>query len=198
MGSLQDALAKAGLVDERRRKPSTTETRREAAGGADHRTGAAVRNKPARSHAKHAKKPVDSASDLARAYAARARAERAEIERSKAVRVAEQEARRQRNLVLENLVAGQALNDPEAELPRYFEHLGRVRRVLCTPEQRAAINAGSLGVVGLRGRYLIVDGGILEAWRQIAPDLVPDLTGAEPAAGEAGDEYPAVPDDLVW
>jgi uncharacterized protein YaiL (DUF2058 family) len=69
--------------------------------------------------------------------------------------------------------------------------------VLCTPEQRTAINRGELGIVGLRGRYLIVERDVAERYRAVADDLVPDLTGREPEAEDAGD-WPEVPDDLTW
>jgi uncharacterized protein YaiL (DUF2058 family) len=135
-------------------------------------------------------------SDLERAYAARKRAEKAEKEREKQARVADQEERRKRNLQLDGIVEGKALNVEGAELPRYFEHIGRIRRVLCTPEQREQINNGELGVVSLRGRYIIVAPEVLAAYRDLAPDLVPDLTGSEPEAPD--DDYPPVPDDLTW
>ena len=142
-------------------------------------------------------RPPIARSDLERAYAARIRAEKAEKEREKQARVADQEARRKRNLELDRLVEGKALNVADAELPRYFEHIGRIRRVLCTPEQREKINGGELGVVSLRGGYLIVEPEVLEAYKAIAPDLVPDLAGKEPDAPE-DDDYPPVPDDVTW
>lgn len=197
MGSLQDALRQSGLVDEqreqRRRKP------RPAGGGKSPGKGSGKAGKTngrgpqARSRGGKPKTGADD--DLARAYAARRRAEKAEQEREKQARLADQEARRKRNLQLDGIVADRILNRDEAEIPRYFEHLGRIRRVLCTPEQRRAINAGELGIVSLRGHYLIVDPDTLGQFRDIAPDLVPDLTGAEPE--DTGD-YPPVPDELTW
>ncbi|MFN2333909.1 MAG: DUF2058 family protein [Wenzhouxiangellaceae bacterium] len=140
--------------------------------------------------------------DLERAYAARRKAEQAEKERVKQARVADQAARRERNLKLDQIMAGNVLNVEVAEIPRYFEHLGRIRRVLCTSGQREAINSGKLGIVNLRGRYLIVEPSVLEQYRKIAADLVPDLSPAEPEGGagdqSGSDDYPPVPDDLTW
>lgn len=210
MGSLQDALLKSGLANEDQKplkggkqggkprgagnKPRGSGKRprdsgnKPRAGGRDgqsgRRTGSASSGHPARS-------------DLERAWAARRRAEKAEKEREKQARVADQEARRKRNLELDGIVAGRVLNIESADLPRYFEHIGRIRRVLCTPEQRDAINRGDLGVVALRGRYLIVEPDVLERYRALAPDLVPDLSGREPEAEQDGD-WPEVPDDLTW
>ena len=189
MGSLQDALLKAGLADD---KPKPARKPPKSAAGAG-RPKASKRN--TRSGQKRA--PASSAeSDLARAYKAREQAEVAEKERAKKARVAAQEARRKRNLELDNLVRGQTLNRKEADCPRYFEHLGRIRRVLCTPEQRRQLNDGELGVVSLRGSYLLVSLETLAAFRALAPDLVPDLSPKEPE--DDGSDYPPVPDDLVW
>lgn len=204
MGSLQDALLKTGLADERRKPagkkqgngrkkgngPQQKQGRSKARGGQQQR----AKNKSAENAGN---KPRTS--DLERAWIARRKAEKAEQERVKQARVADQEARRKRNLELDGIVEGRVLNDEQAELPRYFEHLGRIRRVMCTPDQREAVNAGDLGIVNLRGRYLIVEPDVLARYRELAPDLVPDLRGAEPEAPEdEHNDYPPVPDDLTW
>lgn len=203
MGSLQDALRQTGLVDEERERRAR-KTRSSGAGrggkapaGKSRKAGSGPGRRPGGKPGS-GKVPAGTQrtqSDLARAYAARQRAEKAERERVKQERLADQEARRKRNLQLDGIVAGQALNRDDAEIPRYFEHLGRIRRVLCTPEQRQAINAGELGIVSLRGRYLVVAPEIVAQYRELAPDLVPDLAGAEP---EDPGDYPPVPDDLAW
>ncbi|MGK7294343.1 MAG: DUF2058 family protein [Candidatus Wenzhouxiangella sp. M2_3B_020] len=204
MGSLQDALLETGLAKEdqkRRQNAKSTgagpeRKKRRHSGKKDRGAGKrADSGRPKRAGNRGA--AGSGPSDLERAWAARRKAEKAEKEREKQARVADQEARRKRNLELDGLVEGRVLNVDEADLPRYFEHLGRIRRVLCTPEQRAAINRGELGVVSLRGRYLIVAMDVLERYRALADDLVPDLSGAEPEAEDEGD-YPPVPDDLTW
>jgi len=198
MGSLQDALRQTGLARESEKKSAKSSGGRRGrsgnAGGKRTADGAAPGKRPA-AGGPDAKRRAKS--DLERAWEARRRAEKAEKERARQARVADQEARRRRNLELDRIIDGRAENVESADLPRYFEHLGRIRRVLCTPEQRAAINAGQLGVVSLRGRYLIVAPEVVEQWRATAPDLVPDLGGAEPD-GEDGGDWPPVPDDLTW
>ncbi len=190
MGSLQDALLKAGLADEKQvrqksRKPTGT---RPAAGKKTSSRGQSAKKKRVAKSAE---------SDLARAYKARQRAEAREKQAEKDRRVAEQEARRKRNLKLDQLIRGNTLNRKEAELPRYFEHLGRIRRVLCTPEQRDQLNRGEIGVVNLRGSYLLVSLETLKEYQEIAPDLVPGLAGKDEPEDD-GSHYPPVPDDLVW
>ena len=54
----------------------------------------------------------------------------------------------------------------------------------------------SSGVVSLRGSYLLVSLETLAAFRDVAPDLVPDLKATEPE--DDGSHYPPVPDDLIW
>ena len=64
-----------------------------------------------------------------------------------------------------------------------------------TPEQLAAVNDGSLGVVFLRGNYLLVDPQLRDQIAALSADHVPDLSG-DGSAEEEGDH--PVPDDLVW
>ncbi len=192
MGSLQDALLKAGLAEDKPDSPRQT-ARPGSHAGAKKKKG---RPQSASGRRPAPKRASSAAGDLARAYKARERAEAAEKEQVKQARVAAQEARRKRNLQLDELIRGQTLNRKDAECPRYFEHLGRIRRVLCTPEQRAQLNAGQLAVVSLRGSYLLVSPETRDAFGQIAPDLVPDLSPTEPE--DDGSDYPPVPDDLIW
>ena len=192
MGSLQDALLKAGLAEE---KPRTVDRAARPA-----RPSASAKHSQAQGK-RRAQKPPNkrrppAGSDLERAYKARERAEAAEKEQAKKDRLAAQEARRQRNLKLDAIIHGQTLNRKDADCPRYFEHLGRIRRVLCTPEQREALNGGEIGVVSLRGSYLLVSLETMASFAEVAPDLVPDLTPKEPE--DDGSDYPAVPDDLIW
>jgi len=190
MGSLQDALLKAGLAEEKPARPKRNSGASAKARGPKKPDRG---NKPRPSN----RKPSRSAeSDLARAYKAREQAEVAEKERAKKAKIAAQEARRKRNLQLDGIIRGNTLNRKEADCPRYFEHLGRIRRVMCTPEQRQQLNDGELGLVALRGSYLLVTTETLKSFAEVAPDLVPDLTPKEPE--DDGSDYPPVPDDLVW
>lgn len=203
MGSLQDALLKTGLADERQKPAGRKQENQRKQGNKPGKKGG---KSPSRTGQQAARGQHQAGaggrsptSDLERAWIARRNAEKSEKERAKQARVADQEARRKRNLELDGIVEDKTLNDENAELPRYFEHLGRIRRVMCTPEQRAAINAGELAIVNLRGRYLIVEPAVLAGYRALAPDLVPDLGGAEPEAPEdEREDYPPVPDDLTW
>ena len=216
MGSLQDALLKSGLasqekldkekIDKEKRHQQKRERARrgkKAAGPSDRRhadkkSTQSGRRKQAGQGAADKAPGKPQKTDLERAWIARRKAEQAEKERVKQARVADQEARRLRNLKLDKIVEGKVLNVEEAEIPRYFEHLGRIRRVLCTAEQRQALNEARLGLVNLRGRYLIVEPEVLEQYRQLADDLVPDLTGAEPEDESESGDYPPVPDDITW
>lgn len=184
---------KTGLAEERQ-KPGKKGTGSAAKGSKQ-----APRNQqPGKKKGKRPAAAKTPTSDLEQAWRARRKAEKDEAERVKQARVADQEARRKRNLELDAIVEGKAVNVDEAELPRYFEHLGRIRRVLCTPQQRDAINSGALGIVNLRGRYLIVEPEVLNRYKALAEDLVPDLSGTEPEGAEHDNDYPPVPDDLTW
>lgn len=192
MGSLQDALLNAGLADEAQAK----KPRRNRSGGARSKDKSSGKRATGKRGAGRKAAKQGSSSDLERAYRARAQAEKQEQEEKKRARVRAQEARRKRNQALDALVRSRTLNRKDADVPRYFEHIGRIRRVMCTPEQREQLNRAEIGVVNLRGSYLLIDLETLAAYQEIAPDLVPDLTPREP--DDDGSHYPEVPDDLIW
>jgi len=192
MGSLQDALLNAGLADESQAK----KPRRGRPGEAPSKSGSPRKGNSGKKGARGKRGGRQAESDLERAYKARAQAEKNEREEKKRARVEAQEARRKRNRALDALVKDKTLNRKDGDVPRYFEHIGRIRRVMCTPEQREQLNRSEIGVVNLRGSYLLIDPETLAAYREIAPDLVPDLSPKEPA--DDGSHYPDVPDDLIW
>ncbi|HHW4681162.1 MAG TPA: DUF2058 domain-containing protein [Xylella taiwanensis] len=138
--------------------------------------------------------------DLAKAYAIRAQREKAEqmeIERLK------QEAARQRweaKTRFEALVKDKALNHPEADIARYFSYGGKIKRIYVTADQLKALNAGELGVVQLKGRYLLVTAELLAEIEVVfAPAIALKI---DPNLPEQADSYAdpkyRVPDDLVW
>lgn len=138
--------------------------------------------------------------DLAKAYAIRAQKEkdeRIEAERQK------QEAARQRREAkakLAELVKDKALNVADAEIARHFPYGGKIKRVYVTAEQLVALNAGTLGVVQIDGRYLLVDAPTLALAESIFAPAV--ALKVDPEAPAQDDPYTdpkyQVPDDLVW
>lgn len=138
--------------------------------------------------------------DLAKAYALRQRVEREEQQRLERERQAETARRREARQKLHTLLQTASLNQPAAELPRHFEHAGKIRRIYVTPEQLKALNAGELAVVAAGGRYHLVGLDHAEQARMHMPDCV--ALKVDPNASEGGDDYAdprfAVPDDLVW
>jgi uncharacterized protein len=97
--------------------------------------------------------------DLAKAYALRQRVEREEQQRLERERQAEAARRREARQKLHTLLQSASLNHAAAELPRHFEHAGKIRRIYVTPEQLKALNAGELAVV--RGGWSLPPG---RAW----------------------------------
>ena len=179
MSSLRDALRQAGLSESKKRNK---------------------RDKARRGRDEAKRQPTATADvDLAEAYRARRLAEKQETAQKKQAKLAAQEARRQRNLALEAIVKDQSLNTADADVARFFEYGGRIRRVLCTPEQRNKLNAGELAVVMFRGRALLVTPTIAQQVAAVAADAVPDLASDEPSQVKDEDAgYPPVPDDLIW
>ncbi len=130
--------------------------------------------------------------DLAKAYAIRAQAER--TERDRAEREAQERARenKERKAKLAALFEGKALNDPNADVARHFPHGAKIRRVYVTPEQLAQLNRGELGVVQMKGRYLVVARELALEAKAISDDALVLLPDPE---APADDDIPA---DLVW
>jgi len=138
--------------------------------------------------------------DLAKAYALRAQKEK---EERIAAEQAKQEAARQRREArakLSALLAGKALNIPDADIARHFEYGGKIKRIYVTAEQLRALNAGELGVVQVDGRYLLVTLELLREAEAIFPPAV--ALKVDPNAPAGDDPYAdpkyQVPDDLVW
>lgn len=175
-GSLKDQLIALGLAGN---KPGTNARKKQAQG------------KP---RCKPEPKSGDGIS-LDAAWKARQREEQQASEQKAAAKRAEDLRRRQVNAEVEALVAGHALNDPEADLKRNFLYKGRIRSVPVTAAQLRALNKGELALVFLRGRYLILAPDLVAQVRALSAEHVPDLGGAD--TGEADEEFP-VPDDLVW
>lgn len=179
MGSLQEQLLKAGLVSEQKAKQLKTKKRKQS----------------------RSPKRGESESDLARAYAERARREQAERDRALNAKREEQRRRKAQNAALKQLVVPASRNDPKAELSRFFQHLGKIRKLHVTRAQIESLNSGTLGVVYLQGRYHLVEPEILAKAQAIKPDAVVDVSGGgeteEQVEGYEDERY-QVPDDLVW
>lgn len=183
--SLRDQLLKSGLVSKLKAEAKPA-------------------NRPARPFAKKrdGSRPASSASarsprnqeemDLARAYGLRDRAEREQrdLEKKQAEQRAKEKAERKQKLAV--LLGGAAMNKEEADIARHFPHGDKIRRVYCTPEQLAQVNAGEIAVVQQRGRYLLVTREIGEQVREISVEALVLL--CDPNA-PADDDIPA---DLIW
>lgn len=138
--------------------------------------------------------------DLAKAYALRAQREK--DERIEAERRKQEEARQRREAKarLAELLQGQGLNIPDAEIARHFSYGGKIKRIYVTEPQLRALNTGELGVVQLDGRYVLVAAALLAQAEAIFPPAV--ALKVDPNAPAEEDPYAdpqyQVPDDLVW
>lgn len=138
--------------------------------------------------------------DLAKAYAIRAQKEKAE--RIEAERLKQEAARERREAKakLAELLKDKALNAPEAEIARHFPYGGKIKRIYVSADQLKALNAGTLGVLQMDGRYLLVDADTLAAAEAIfAPAVALKVDPNAPAGDDPyADPKYQVPDDLVW
>ena len=199
--SLRDQLL--GLGFKTAPKPEKkTETKPAAKSDQKHRP----HNKHAASQASGQKPHVKPAAksqeemDLAKAYALRSETEKQE--RIAAEKRKQEEAKLKRELKqkVQKLLKDKAQNVDSAENIRHFEYNGKIRRVYVTPEQLADLNKGTLALVQLDGRYLIVTADIAQQVNDLLPAIVALMI--DPNAPVADDPYSdplyQVPDDLVW
>ena len=195
--SLRDQLLQLGFKKPeppaRERRPDAKPKARPAAGKPGN-AGRAGAQRPPRTGA------GDDEIDLAKAYALRQREERAERERTERERQAEAARRREARQKLHALLQGASLNDAAAELPRHFEHAGKIRRIYVNADQLRALNAGELAVVSAGGRYHLVALATAAEADALMPGCV--ALRIDPAATDGGEDYAdprfQVPDDLVW
>ncbi len=132
---------------------------------------------------------------LSKAYHLRSRDDKQAVQAKRQQKRADDLLRRQVNAKIQLLVDAHALNDKKAERKRNFLYKGRIRSVLVTPQQMKALNAGALGVVFIRGNYILMLPDHVEEVRTISPDHVPDLSGN---GQDQEDGAFKVPDDLSW
>jgi uncharacterized protein YaiL (DUF2058 family) len=138
--------------------------------------------------------------DLAKAYAIRAQREKDERIAAEQARQEAARARREALARLDALMDGRGLNAADADIARHFEYGGKIKRVYVTQAQLEALNGGRLGVVQLRGRYVLVDASLLAEVEAVFPAAIalrvdPDAPVPDDAPADPNHE---VPDDLTW
>lgn len=159
-GSLRDQLLDSGIA---RQAPK-----------AKQRQGSGNRKRKRKSQ-----RTTGSDMKLADAWALRERAESAEREQARQTAQAERKRRQERDQRLDKLLAGRACNRDHAELPRYFEYRGRIRRILVDATQLEALNAGCLGVVRHGRSYQLLDAALVRQIGEFAPENVALLITSE-------------------
>jgi len=196
--SLRDQLMQLGF---KAPEPPKREAARPVHGKGKPSAGRERKRPDRRASGAHAQAPKSAEEiDLARAYALRNKSEREQQQREERERQAEAARRREARQKLHALLKSAALNAKDAELPRHFEHAGKIRRVYVTAEQLRALNSGELAVVSAGGGYHLVSAAHAVEAEDILPGCI--ALRVEPGSSQGGDDYAdprfAVPDDLVW
>lgn len=189
--SLRDALRQSGVLEQF--KPvGGRETKPQSRSADARRGGKPGTGKPpvrdGRPHAAAASKKTRPRSeeeiDLAKAYALRAQSEQRERAlKEQAEREVAERRRVQRERVA-TLLEGATLNREDAEIARHFEYGGKIRRVYVTDEQLEQVNDGRLGVIQMRGRYLLVQRVLVESVREVDAHAVALLVDPDNATGD--------------
>jgi uncharacterized protein YaiL (DUF2058 family) len=179
-GSLQDQLLKAGLVSRDQVSKAEKDKRQQRSGAKGKKKAKAKRG--------------GGELTLEQAYARRARTEQADRDRELNRKREEAKLRKEMNRRLEQLIRPRSLNDEKAELSRFFEWSGKIRKLHVNAQQQKALNDARLGITHLKGRFFLVEAEIIDRVKEIKPDAVafyaPDLPD-NPAEDD-------IPDDLVW
>jgi len=138
--------------------------------------------------------------DLAKAYAIRAEKEEQERLETQRQQQAHAQQRKQAQAALAAFIQDKTLNDPQADIARHFPYGGKIKRIYVTADQLKALNAGELGVLQHKGRYVLVSAQtLLEAEKLFAPAVALKVDPNVPAEDDPyTDPKYQVPDDLVW
>ena len=185
MGSLQEQLLKAGIVDQNKLKKVRTDKR-----------------KKKRQHAKPKKSEpavqvLKDSSNLAE-YAKiqkQAKDRKFEEQRKKA------EQRRELAAQIKQLIDNGKLDRSEGEVPYQFLDGKKIKKILITPDQQQKLSRQQLGIVKHGGSYELVSNDVVEKIRQRDPSRVLSLNSVQSSKSDnAEDDYAefAVPDDLMW
>lgn len=174
--SLRDALRQSGVLDQFKPVERRDERSAKKSNGGGRPGGKPqARNKPDSARAPRRSEEMD----LAKAYALRAQTEQRERDqKQQAEREVAERRRRQREQVA-TMIEGKTLNRDDAEAMRNFEYGGRIRRVYVTDEQLEQVNGGQLGVVQMRGGYLLVERTLAEQVRAVDASAIALLIDPE-------------------
>lgn len=194
--SLKDQLMKLGFKPAPKpvteRKP---ERRQEHGRPSGEARSASARRPEGRGRPRH-----EGDIDLGKAFAIRAQKEKDERIAAERRRQEDARQRREARAKLDEFLRRVRLNNDTAEIARHFPYGGKIRRIHVTADQLAALNAGTLAVVQLAGRYHLVtaaDGAQAEAILADSLALQVD-PNAPPSEEDYADPRYQVPDDLVW
>ena len=173
MGSLQEQLLKAGLASKQQLKQSKSQKRKQKKQGKS-----------------------DEEISLARAYAEKQRLEKQERDRELNRKREEERKRREINQQIGQLVKAHRKNDPKAEISRFFEYGGKIRKIFVNAAQQQALNQSRMGIVQHKGQYHVLELDVLEKIRALKPAAV--AFWLDPNESNPEEEEFPVPDDLMW
>ncbi|MFK7956741.1 MAG: DUF2058 family protein [Lysobacterales bacterium] len=101
---------------------------------------------------------------LAEAYSQRASDDKRQREASAREKREKQQQRKALNDALAKIIKPASQNVKDAEIDRFFEHMGKIRKIFVTATQQKALNSAELGIVACRGGYHLV-----------APEIIPKV-----------------------
>ncbi len=109
---------------------------------------------------------------LAAAYSERARDEQRQREATAREKRLEQQRRKEINDALAKLIKPASQNSKDADIDRFFEYAGKIRKIFVTAEQQQALNRGELGIVTFRGGYHLVTPDVVEQVVKVKDEAV--------------------------
>lgn len=198
--SLKDQLMKLGFKPAPKPAPKPVTERKPERRQEHGRPSGEARGAPARRPEGRGGPRHEGDIDLGKAFAIRAQKEKDERIAAERRRQEDARQRREARAKLDEFLRRVRLNNDTAEIARHFPYGGKIRRIHVTADQLAALNAGTLAVVQLAGRYHLVtaaDGAQAEAILADSLALQVD-PNAPPSEEDYADPRYQVPDDLVW
>ncbi|WP_428385991.1 DUF2058 domain-containing protein [Nevskia ramosa] len=183
--SLRDQLLQAGLISKKQAEKA------QAATGKDKPRGQ-------HNHGKQITAQAPNAEALKAAEAARKA--KAAKDRELMDKAKEKQALKAKYAEIKQLVEANKLPPVVSEdLYNFVDHKNNIRRIAVTPELRAQIIDGRVGIARCEGRYSLVPGAVADKIRERDPRAVATINREADKVDE-NDPYKdfKVPDDLIW
>ncbi|MFT5113676.1 MAG: hypothetical protein ACI8P9_003007 [Parasphingorhabdus sp.] len=184
MGSLQEQLLKAGIVDSNKVKKVRTEKRKQ------------IKQQPKRKASQPAVEVIKDSSNLAQYAQIQKQAKDRKLNEQRQ----KQQQRKELAAQIKQLIDTSKLDRKEAEIPYQFLDGKKIKKILITTQQQGQLAKRLLDIVKSGGSYELVPHEVAEKIQERDATRVLSA-GSKPASAPKVDDHYSqfeVPDDLIW